>query len=205
MFDQLLQMFTGSQQGQQAMSRLVGQGYTQQQAQGILGAALPVAAQAVHAHMTGQGGPGLFDIGQSNYGTNFLTGAVAGLLRGDGIKGAAVDGLEGVVGGHVAQVIAGRFGLPQRVAGMIGAAITPPMLSFLWEKFQGMQQGQSPFAGLFGGGGAQQQQSVYGAPVGAFGQPMFGSPQPAYGQPQYGQPQYGQPQFQAPPNFYGRR
>jgi hypothetical protein len=201
MFDQLLSMFTGSQQGQQAVSQLIGQGYTQQQAHGILGAALPVAAQAMQAHAAGQG-PGLFNIGDGNYGTNFLSGAVAGLLRGDGLKGAAIDGLEGVVGGHVAQVIAGRFGLPQRTAGMIGAVITPLMLSFLWEKFQGvqqgMQQGQSPWQALVGGT-PQQQQSVYGVPVGPFGQPMFGQPQ--YAQPQYGQ----QPQFQAPPGFYGPR
>ena len=208
MFDQLLSMFSGSRQGQQAMSQLMGQGFTQQQASGMLGAALPVAAQAMQAHMSGQGGgPGLLDIGDSNYCMNFLGGAVAGLIRGDGVTGAAVDGLEGIVGGHVAQVIAGRFGLPQRVAGMVGAVITPLMVNFLWEKFQGtQQQGQSPFAALFGGS-APQPQSVYGAPVGAFGQPVFGQPQyqqpPPYQQPQYAQQQSAQPQFQAPPGFYG--
>jgi hypothetical protein len=208
MFDQLFSMFTGSPQGQQAVSQLMGQGYTQQQAHGILGAALPVATHAMHAHLSGQG-PGLLNIGDSNWCMNFLSGAVTGLIRGDGFSGAAIDGLEGVVGGHVAQVIAGRFGLPQRTAGMIGAVITPLMISFLWAQVQGARQGQSPFAGLFGGNAAAQ--TPYGVPVGPFGQPMFGAPQPAYGQPQYGygqpqygQPQYGQPPFQAPPGFYGQ-
>lgn len=142
MFDQLLNVFGQSRQGQQAYQALQSQGYSPQQASGILTTAFPVAArsvqQAIMQQGSGQGqqGLGLLDITNSNYAMNFLSGAVSGLLRGEGLKGAAIDGLQGVVGGHVSQVIASRFGLPERVAGVIGAVITPLMIDFLWEKFQ---------------------------------------------------------------------
>ncbi len=140
MFDQLLTMFGQSPQGQKAYAALQAQGYSPQQSAGILTTAFPAAAQAVHNAMTSQNGQlGLLDISNSNYAMNFLTGAVSGLLRGDGMKGAAIDGLEGVVGGHVAEVIATRCGLPERVAGMLGAVVTPMMIDFLWHKFQEMR------------------------------------------------------------------
>lgn len=142
MFDQLLNVFGQSRQGQQAYTALQAQGYSPQQSAGILTTAFPAAAQAMqNALRSNAQGPGLLDIGSSNYMQNFLTGAVSGLLRGEGIKGAAVDGLQSVVGGHVASVIASRCGLPPRVAGVVGAIITPMMVDFLWEKFQGMNLG----------------------------------------------------------------
>lgn len=146
MFDQLLNVFGQSPQGQRAYTALQAQGYTPQQSAGILTTAFPAAAQAMQNALRGQGqggqqGPGLLDIGSSNYMQNFLTGAVSGLLRGEGFKGAAVDGVQSVVGGHVATVIAARCGLPQRVAGVVGAIITPMMVDFLWDKFQTMNAG----------------------------------------------------------------
>lgn len=142
MFDQLLNVFGQSRQGQQAYSALQAQGYTPQQSAGILTTAFPAAAQAMqNALQSNAQGPGLLDIGNSNYMQNFLTGAVSGLLRGEGFKGAAIDGVQSIVGGHVATVIASRCGLPQRVAGVVGAIITPMMVDFLWEKFQSMNAG----------------------------------------------------------------
>lgn len=142
MFDQLLNVFGQSRQGQQAYNALQAQGYSPQQSAGILTTAFPAAVQAMqNAMQTNAQGPGLLDIGNSNYMQNFLTGAVSGLLRGQGMKNAAIDGLQSVVGGHVATVIASRCGLPQRVAGVVGAIITPLMVDFLWEKFQGMNLG----------------------------------------------------------------
>ncbi len=159
MFDQLLGVFGQSKQGQQAYSALQQQGYTPQQSSNMLTAAFPVAAQAVQNAIANPGqGPGLLDIQNSNYVQNFLGAAVTSLVRGQGLKDAAVDGLQGVVGGHVATVIASRFGLPQRVAGVVGAVITPMMVDFLWEKFQGMN---------LGGGGAQ--------PAAGSGAPGFGA------------------------------
>ncbi len=158
MIDQLLQTFGQSPQGQQAYQQLQQQGYTPAQSAGILTTAFPAAVAAVKDAFTGnsQGGLGLLQVNQSNYATNFLTAAVTGLVRGQGLKGAAVDGLQGVAGGHVAQVIASRCGLPQNVAGVVGALITPPMIDFLWDKFQQMQA-QGGLQGLLGGGQAQAQ------------------------------------------------
>lgn len=152
MIDQLLQTFGQSPQGQQAYHQLQAQGYTPAQSAGILTTAFPAAVSAVKDAFTGnnQGGLGLLQINQSNYATNFLTAAVTGLVRGQGLKGAAIDGLQGVVGGHIAQVIASRCGLPQNVAGVVGALITPPMIDFLWDKFQQMQA-QGGLQSLMGG------------------------------------------------------
>jgi len=170
-FDQLIQGFTQSRQGQTAVSRLQAQGYSPQQAQGFLGAAVPAAAQSFHSAQTGgfagarPGGPqGLLDVGNSHYVTNFLSGAVSSLVRGQGIAGAAVDGLQGVAGGHVAQVIASRFGLPQRVAGTVGAIVTPLVIDWLWERFNG---GSLDLGSMFGGAGG-----MMGGLMGGGGQPQ---------------------------------
>ncbi len=180
MIEQLFSMFSSSRQGQGALQQLMGQGYSQQQANGMLQAALPVAAQAMSNAAPGMlsgGAPGagaqpgigeaLLKIGDSHYAQNFLTGAVTGLLRGDGFMGAAVDGMQGVVGGHVAEVIASRFGLPSRVAGAAGAVITPWMIDFLWEKMKGGSAGGGfDFGSMFGGGAAA---AGAGAALGAGG------------------------------------
>lgn len=143
MLDQLLNMFGQSPQGQQAYSALQAQGYSPQQSAGILTTAFPAAVSALQNAMHSQPGGqlGLLDITNGNYMQNFLTGAVAGLVRGEGLKGAAIDGVQGVVGGHVAEVIASRCGLPQRVAGVLGAIVTPLMIDFLWDKMKGLQLG----------------------------------------------------------------
>jgi len=196
-FDQLIQGFTQSRQGQTAMSRLQSQGFSPQQSQGFLGAAVPAAAQSFHSAQSGgfagsrPGGPqGLLDVGNSHYVTNFLSGAVSSLVRGQGIAGAAVDGLQGVAGGHVAQVIASRFGLPQRVAGTVGAIVTPLVIDWLWERFNG---GSLDLGSLFGGGGAG---GMMGNLMGGGGQPQAlpsggggwggGAPQPSGGMSQGG-------------------
>ena len=152
MFDQLLNLFGQSPQGQQAYSALQAQGYSPTQSAGILTTAFPAAVQAMQSAMQSSNGQlGLLDIKNSNYAMNFLTGAVSGLVRGQGMKGAAVDGLQSVVGGHVAQVIASRCGLPERVAGVLGAIVTPLMIDFLWDKIQGMNLGQGAGAGGIAG------------------------------------------------------
>jgi hypothetical protein len=157
MFDQLVNQFMASPQGQTAFSRLGAQGFAPHQAQAFMGAALPTAAQSfLQAQQGGMAGArpsgpqGVLDVGNSHYVTNFLSGAVSGLVRGQGLMGAAVDGLQGVVGGHVAQVLATRFGLPQRVAGTVGAILTPLAVDWLWER----ANGGTSIASLLGGGGA---------------------------------------------------
>jgi hypothetical protein len=219
MFDQLFSMFSSSRQGQGAYQQLMAQGYSQPQAVGMLQAALPAAAQAMQRSggqpgafpgaPNAQSGPSLFNLGGSHYAQNFITGAVSGMLRGDGLVGSAVDGMQAVVGGHVAEVIGARFGLSTRVAGAAGAVITPWLIDFLWEKAGGSSTGGGFNLGsLLGGAGAVgagmlganalQGQSAYGQPAwgqsgvgpGAYGQQAWG--QGAYGQGAYGQGAYGQ-------------
>ncbi|MCZ7678147.1 MAG: hypothetical protein M5U28_04970 [Sandaracinaceae bacterium] len=155
MLDQLVGQFMSSPQGQTAFTRLGAQGFQPQQAQAFLGAAVPAAAQSFLSAQRGgmagarpAGPAGVLDVGNSHYVTNFLSGAVSGLIRGQGLAGAAVDGLQGVAGGHVAQVIASRFGLPQRVAGTVGAIVTPLVIDWLWERVNG---GGLDLGALFGG------------------------------------------------------
>jgi len=132
----LFESFMGAPQGQRAMSQLQAQGFAPQQSQGVLQSAFPVAARAVQQQGGGES-LGLMDVGEGHYVSNFLTGAITGLVRGEGLMGSAADGLQGVVGGHVTQVIASRYGLPQRVAGMAGAVATPLIIDFLFERIRG--------------------------------------------------------------------
>jgi hypothetical protein len=156
MFGELLSMFHGSQQGQNAMSALMQRGYTPDQAQQIMGAATQGAAQGFHNATAGQGEPalGLFNIFGGHSGAEFLTGAIAGFLRGDGFVGSLGDGAMGMVGGHVAEVIAQRTGLNQRVAGEVAAVVTPFIAHYAHEKLSNhpsvvAQHGQSPFYRFF--------------------------------------------------------
>lgn len=131
----------------------------------------------------GQGGLGLLQITEGHYAQNFLGAAVSGLLRGEGLKGAAIDGLQGVVGGHVAEVIASRCGLPQRIAGVLGAIVTPLMIDWAWEKIQAIQAqsgqtGQSGIGAAFSsllGGGRAAAPAVAAAPAAAPAAAGFGS------------------------------
>jgi hypothetical protein len=202
MFQQLIQQFTSSRQGQTAVQRLQQQGFSPQQSQGFLSAAVPTAAQAFHNAQSGgmlqnmnrPGGPqGILDVGGSHYVTNFLSGAVSGLIRGNGVGGAAIDGLQGVAGGHVAQVIAGRFGLPQRVAGTVGAIVTPLIIDFLWERMGGGNlnlgslfgggAGAGGVAGLLGGGGQAQPAPAQGGATWGGGAPAAPAAQGGYAGP----------------------
>jgi hypothetical protein len=127
--------FTGSEQGQKALQQLQGHGFSGHQAQAMLGAAVPAAADAMRR--ISQGDKTLPKFSESNYVMNFTAGAVSGLIRGQGFMGSAIDGMQGMVGGYIAQVIATRFGLPKRTAGIIGAVITPLAIDFIWAKLGG--------------------------------------------------------------------
>jgi hypothetical protein len=136
--------FTASTQGQKALQQLQGHGFSGHQAQAMLGAAVPAAAEAMQR--ISKGDTTLPSFSESNYVMNFTAGAVSGLIRGQGFMGSAIDGIQGMVGGYVAQIIAARFGLPKRTAGIIGAVITPLAIDFIWAKLGGAvnQQQQLP-------------------------------------------------------------
>ncbi len=127
--------FTGSEQGLKALQQLQGHGFSGHQAQAMLGTAIPAAAEAMRS--ISRGDQTLPKFSDSNYVMNFTAGAVSSLIRGQGFMGSAVDGLQGMVGGYIAQVIAARFGLPKRTAGVIGAVITPLAIDFIWAKLAG--------------------------------------------------------------------
>lgn len=191
MLQDLVQGFMGSRQGQTALTRLQAQGFAPAQAQQLLAAAAPAAAQSFAAQQqaggqaTRPGGPnGLLDLGGSHYVTNFLSGAVSGLVRGNGLMDSAIDGAQGVVGGHVAQVIAQRFGLPQRVAGTVGAVVTPLVIDYVWDRMGGgfnlgsiagaggAMAGVAGLSSMFGGGNNAAPPTAPGGGWGGGGAPM---------------------------------
>lgn len=138
MFAELLSMFHTSPQGQGAMQALQNQGMDPQHFPALMNMAMPAAANAMH-QAAANGHPteptlGLFNILGGHAGTDFLTGAVAGLLRGDGFMGSIQDGLMGMVGGHIAEVVAQRTGMNQQAAGQIAAVLTPFVVHYVHER-----------------------------------------------------------------------
>jgi hypothetical protein len=127
MFAELLSSFLSSEHGQNASTHLQQQGYPPDQINDILGAAVEGGAKGMHAATEGHEEPalGLFNIFGGHAGREFLTGAVVGLLRGDGIGGALKDGVYGALAGHIAEVIAQRTGMNQSVAGELAAGLAP--------------------------------------------------------------------------------
>jgi hypothetical protein len=184
--------FTSSAQGQKALQQLQGHGFTGHQAQSMLGAAVPAAAEAMRG--IARGDKSLPKFTESNYVMNFTAGAVSSLIRGQGFMGSAIDGMQGMVGGYIAQVIAARFGLPKRTAGVIGAVITPLAIDFIWAKLEGS--------------GGQQQQQLPPAPAPAQLPPA--APYPGYGQPRgygyaaqaYAGQGYTAPRYQPGQGYY---
>ncbi len=194
-----------------AYQALQAQGFGGQHAAGILNAALPAAAQAMRGAARGDRS-NLPSLSDSNYVMNFTAAAFSGLIRGQGFAGSAIDGFQGVVGGYVAQVLAARFGLPKRTAGVLGAIVTPLAIDFLWEKLEQQTgdvaaQAAAPAAAAPAalppaqagyGYGYYQQQQAYGAPGHALPQAGYG--QAAYGQPGHAHAGYGHAGYgHAPP------
>ncbi len=139
MFDQMLSEFTGSMQGQNALAALQQRGFAPAAAYGLLSHAVPAATEAMHRATTGHQEPalGLFNLFGGHAGREFLTGAVAGLLRGDGVVGSLEDGGIGMISGHVAEVVAQRTGMNQSAAGEVAAVITPFIVHYAHDKLSG--------------------------------------------------------------------
>jgi hypothetical protein len=155
MFAELLNMFHMSPQGQNAMGVLQQQGWSPDQTQQILGAALPAAANGMHMATQGHPEPavGLFNIFGGHAGGEFLTGAITGLLRGDGIFGSFKDGAMGMIGGHIAEVIAQRTGMNPQMAGQVAAALSPFIMHYAHERLSSHPAVQQQFGAAPGGGG----------------------------------------------------
>ena len=80
---------------------------------------------------------GIFDVLGGHPGQAFLIGAVTSLVRGEGFTDAAKDGIVGVLGSHLGEVIASRAGVDRQMAGWAGAAIAPFIVSYAYDKLAG--------------------------------------------------------------------
>lgn len=150
MLDQLLgptlvDTFTKSAQGQQAIKLLGDRGLPKDQITKVIAEGLPAAASVLKSKTKGPPGEaelGLFDLMGGHPGQAFLIGTITSLVKGEGVVDAMQDGLFSIVGSHVSEVIASRVGLDRQTAGWVGAALTPFVVAFVQEKL-----GNSPEVG----------------------------------------------------------
>jgi hypothetical protein len=145
MFEQMLQQFLGSSQGQAALQTLQQQhGMDPAMAQQTLGVAGEGAAQALHQVNGGAPGnaAGLLGGGLT---TNAITGALSGMLNGGGLGGALEGGLSGIVAGKVGEMLASRMGMNPQMASMIAAGIAPHLVNFIQARM-GSQNASGPGA-----------------------------------------------------------
>lgn len=136
MFQELLSEFVSSPQGQNALSALQEKGYSAEDATSFLEHGVSAAAETMEGQSAGQAQPeiGIFDLFGGHAGREFLAGAVAGIMRGEGVLGALEDGGIGLISGHVAEVIASRAGIDPATAGTIAAVVTPFIVHYAHEK-----------------------------------------------------------------------
>ncbi|MDB4928007.1 MAG: hypothetical protein JWM10_491 [Myxococcaceae bacterium] len=133
MFEQMLQQFLGSSQGQAAMQTLQQQhGMAPGVAQQALGVAGEGAAQVLQQQQGNAGAPG----GAQGFlggglTANAITGALSGMLGGGGLGGALEGGLSGVVAGKVGEMLASRMGMNPQTASLIAAGIAPHLVNFI--------------------------------------------------------------------------
>lgn len=129
------------------MEVLAKRGLPADQIQKIVAEAVPAAQAALQkkgaASSPSEPALGLFDVLGGHPGQAFLIGAMTSILQGEGFTEAAKDGAISVVGSHVSEVIASRVGLDRQIAGWVGAAIAPFLVSYAYEKISGEPAVQS--------------------------------------------------------------
>jgi hypothetical protein len=135
MFEQMLQQFLGSSQGQAAMQTLQQQhGMAPGVAQQTLGVASEGAAEALQQQQNNGGAQGFLGGGIT---ANAITGALSGMLGGGGLGGALEGGLSGVVAGKVGELLAARMGMNPQTASLIAAGIAPHLVNFIQQRMAG--------------------------------------------------------------------
>lgn len=136
MFQDLLSGFLASSQGQNALSALQSKGYSPEDATGFLEHGVAAAAESMETQGAAHTQPeiGIFNLFGGHAGREFLAGAVAGIMRGDGIVGSLEDGGMGLIAGHVAEVIASRTSIDAGTAGTIAAVVTPFIVHYAHDK-----------------------------------------------------------------------
>ena len=136
MFQELLSGFLASDQGKNALSALQEKGYSEADATTYLEHGVAGAAESMETQGAGNAQPtvGIFDLFGGHAGREFLAGAVAGIMRGDGVVASLEDGGIGLIAGHVAEVIASRTSLDAGTAGTIASVVTPFIVHYAHEK-----------------------------------------------------------------------
>jgi hypothetical protein len=122
----LLSEFLSTEHGAQAMQALSDQGYSEADAQQLLGH----ATEAAQAHVEEQHA-GLMG---SHPGKSFFAAFAAGLVKGDGFFKSLEDGGEGVISARIAEAVASRAGIDSSAATTVAAAATPFLVAFLKNK-----------------------------------------------------------------------
>jgi hypothetical protein len=144
MLGELLQQFTGSPQGDEALQTLKNeQGLDEGQAKSAIEAATSGAASALGSG----GGGGLGAIGSALGGLAGGAGGLASALQG-GLGSAAVE--------KIADVIAPKIGVDKAKAVAIATSVIPHIVKFLQSRSAGGEQGGGGDSGGLGGllGGA---------------------------------------------------
>lgn len=152
MAQKLLEGFFGSSQAGKCMEALQQKGYDRNMASKAMQEAVPSTADYMEKETEGQQDKklGWFNLFGGHSGWEFLTGAVAGIFRGEGIMGSAKTGGISMVSGHIAECIADRCGVSRAAAGEIAAIATPFIAHYVHEKLQ--QHGEESGAGHKGRG-----------------------------------------------------
>ena len=129
--EEFVQTFLGSEHGRGALDAVTATGVSSDDAQQYLSHAAAAAHAHVEEHAQGSGLLG------ANPGKSFFAAFAAGLVRGDGLLGSLGDGLEGVLVGRIAEVLANKAGLDPATASTVAAAATPYVAAFVKSKLSG--------------------------------------------------------------------
>ena len=124
---ELFSAFMASGHGQQAVADLGQQGIGPDDAANMLGHAMNTAHDHVHDHAESAGILG------EHPGRSFFAAFAAGLVKGDGIKGAFEDGAVGVLTAKITEVLCEKAGVDPGVASTVAAIATPYLVGFLKE------------------------------------------------------------------------
>ena len=175
MFEQILQQFLGSSQGQAALQTLQQEhGMNPAMAQQTLGVAGEGAAQALQQANGGAPGNAAALLG-GGLTTNAITGALSGMLNGGGLGGALEGGLSGMVAGKVGEMLASRMGMNPQMASMIAAGIAPHLVNFIQARMAG-QNASGPGAPAPGAAPVMGQNQGAAASMQPMGGPQWAPP-----------------------------
>lgn len=142
MFEELLQSFAGSDHHNELLGTLSQNGMSEADSNALLEHGLPAAAQAMHGATAGNASPadGLLGMlgglggGGGPSGGDLLTGALGGLLSGQGMEGAVENVATQLVLQQVAGALADKAGMDPAKAKAMATVAAPIITKFVHEK-----------------------------------------------------------------------